>query len=160
MFCSKCGNAIAKEEFFCGNCGETLSNRANHMPPVNAKPAVQQNYPFQYQQPTTAGKSPVAAGVCLIFSIFSCVGAFVALYLASQNPREEMGFLIVYLLAHLNSLTMSAISTISVCKNSKGRKKDSMENIILIFSIVILLLSFAGTFTGFPTIILEIISSW
>lgn len=63
MFCSKCGASNSDDASFCGNCGNSLRNPSDTMPPQQSQPA----YPTPPPGPQGNRKDPIVAGILNLF---------------------------------------------------------------------------------------------
>jgi len=165
MFCYNCGKQLRAESKFCEYCGtptvkksETVNNAdllntdqilndiLNSVPPVTKQYAPDNNNPVTYQQNLkTTNEPPIKAGVFLLLSIvFFVIFIIDLVYIIKNNESSE------YLLSLFAFLCASGIlsfrSFILIKKNTKGRKKETIEVVITIFSQTMIILSISALF--------------
>ena len=139
MYCPRCGNQIEDYCIYCRYCGTQMAKQEtvnNSQQPLQNQQFYQQ--PYQHFQPRqkTSGKL-IMSGILLIFAIIFVILGPVMMSVDSRSTAS-VGSAIG---TEADAFVLSLISLILINKSSKGRKKETVEVIIMIFSIVALIIS-------------------
>jgi len=147
VFCSKCGQALAYGSSFCGRCGSSTGQpyapeRISHDNPWTSQASATYSSPQAYpvapdKAEIKAQRALIIAGVLLVFSLVAIIGLFAEL--------DFLGPFAVLVAAY--SLVCSFVSLILTFKSTKGRKKNALEMLMFVGSIVITMYAFSATMT-------------